>query len=178
MKDYLTHFCQTKRTGKEKDTMNMKKLFLMFISFLVLSLLGACNPFDNALEEANNKLQEENNALREELAAMQSQGNKITDTSTDKLESQEKENPTFEEVNLGDSVSLDFAEITFDSASWSDEIKPTDTSGVYSYMADREGESFFWVTGTLKNLSGEKYNVENIHAEIVFEYPPNNWCLT
>lgn len=73
------------------------------------------------------------------------------------------------EIKFGETLPLDFVEMSVLNSSWSDTIKPTDTSFVYSSMADQDNESYFWISGNLKNISGDKYNVENIVAEINFD---------
>ena len=140
----------------------MKKILVLMLACAVLLTLFACTS-DKELEE----LREENAHLKDQIEKLQAQVNKVSDSTSDEEES--PISPTFKEVNLGDNCSLDFAEITFDTAGWSDDIKPTDTSGVYSYYSDKDGESYFWICGTLKNVSGESYNVDNIHGTVTFE---------
>ena len=60
-------------------------------------------------------------------------------------------------------------EITIDEVNSSDTILPTDTSKGYSYKADVEKEKYFYISGTLKNLSGDSYDVEHIFAQMVFD---------
>jgi len=159
----------------------MKKPIAILLAGLFVAVTAACGGTENnsaalqRLEAENASLVQENSALKEQIAtleaqiaALEAQVNKITDTST-QLEEETPKEPRFTKVNLGDTVTLDFAELTFESAAWSDDIKPTDTSGVYSYMSDEEGESYFWLCGTLKNTSGEKFNVDNTYGEIVFD---------
>lgn len=85
----------------------------------------------------------------------------------------------FTRINIGDSITLDFVELTFDTASWSDTIMPTDTSGFYSYLSDIDGESYFWLRGTLKNTAGSAYTVSNMVAEITFDekYTYSAWLI-
>ena len=113
------------------------------------------------LTQANQELTEENDQLRQQL-------NTIGDQTAPAPEPDE--GPAgFTELFLGSQVTLDFVDMTVDSASWSDEIKPTDTSSVYSYKADQEGESYFWLCGTMKNTSGAAYSVEDIVSELMFD---------
>ena len=72
-------------------------------------------------------------------------------------------------VALGDTIALDFVEMTLEELYVSDTILPTDTDSSYSYIGDVENEQHFCITGTLKNLSGNSYNVEYIYAEMVFD---------
>ena len=74
-----------------------------------------------------------------------------------------------EEIKIGDTIALDFVEMTIDSTGVSDTILPVDTSRVYSYISDIENEQYFYVKGTIKNLSGESYDVEDLFAQFVFD---------
>ena len=83
--------------------------------------------------------------------------------------SEEAEELSYTEVSVGDIITQDFATMSLDKVSWSDEIKPSDISGVYSYYSDQEGESYFWLSGTIKNLSGDSFSIENMAAEFIFD---------
>ena len=72
-------------------------------------------------------------------------------------------------IKIGDTISLDFVEMSFDETGVADTILPVDTSGVYSYIGDKENEKYFYLTGTLKNTSGNAYSVDNIYAQIIFD---------
>lgn len=75
----------------------------------------------------------------------------------------------YDMINIGDKIELDFVEIEIEEYGTSDTITPTDTSRGYSYIADVEKEKYYYITGTLKNLSGNTYDVENILVEFVFD---------
>lgn len=122
--------------------------------------------YEATISELETKLAE----TEQKVVQLESQINTVSDSSSDEPEeAQDAGNSGFVKLNFGDSVELDFLEMTVDSASWSDELKPTDTSSVYSYMADVENETYFWLTGTMKNISGNSYDVEDIVAEIIFD---------
>lgn len=74
-----------------------------------------------------------------------------------------------ESVALGDTISLNFVEISLEEAGVSDTILPVDTSRGYSYISDNELEKYYYVTGVLKNLSGNAYSADDIFAEMVFD---------
>ena len=73
------------------------------------------------------------------------------------------------EVNIADTISLEFVEMTLESLNISDKILPEDTDSGYLYISDVENEQYFCIAGTLKNLSGASYDVENIYVEMVFD---------
>lgn len=140
----------------------MKKLITLLMVVLMVLALCACGDEDIA------ELKEENAKLKAKILELQIQLNKISDKTDSSKKPDEDATSGFKEVNLGGSETLDFAVMTFESAGWSDELNPTDTSGVYSYHADKEGESYFWLSGNLKNTWGNSYQVDNIYAEITF----------
>lgn len=72
-------------------------------------------------------------------------------------------------IKIGDTISLDFVEMSFDETGVADTILPVDTSGVYSYIGDKENEKYFYLTGTLKNTSGNAYSADNIYAQMIFD---------
>lgn len=71
-------------------------------------------------------------------------------------------------LRIGDSITLDFVEITLDTASWSDTIPPADTRGQQTYLPDTDGETYLWLCGTLKNSAERDYNADGIVAEFLF----------
>ena len=75
----------------------------------------------------------------------------------------------FIQVNFGDSIKTDFVEMTIERASIAQELKPTDTSGVYSYMSDKENETYFYITGSMKNIGGDSYSVEEMNIQMTFD---------
>lgn len=142
----------------------MKKNILLCLSIVItLGFAGCGDNSDTAELEAKVKqLEEENAQLREQV-------NTVGDSTNKNINTNQQSNSGFKKLNLGSKETLDFLEMTCDSASWTDEIKPTDVSSVYSYKPDNDGESYFWLSGTMKNISGSAYSVENIVAELVFD---------
>lgn len=141
------------------------KYFLPLLLSILLCL-SACNSSDHTAAQENNV------SSQQEIPSK----NKIKDQSAPLQAAQDT---GFSTINIGDSITLDFAALTFDAASWSDTIMPTDTSGFYSYMSDIDGESYFWLRGTLKNTAGSAYNVSNMVAKITFDekYTYNAWLI-
>lgn len=127
------------------------------------------NNANDALNIEITNLKNENETLRAEIETLKEKVNTINDDTKKPEEEPKDNNSGFQEVFLGDTLELEFATITIDSAAWSDTLKPTDTSGVYSYMPDQENESYFYLSGTLKNTSGGSYSVEEIEAEFIFD---------
>lgn len=76
---------------------------------------------------------------------------------------------TAKQISIGDTIILDFVEFSLEESGIADKILPEDTNGVYSYIGDNENEQHFYITGILKNASGNTYDVENIYAQFVFD---------
>lgn len=156
----------------------MKKIISLSIIACICLLMVACggtvsnDNLQKQLEESLAKVDELETQLsdaKSKIAELEAKVNTVGDsTSKQQMETEQKDGE-FVHLNLGDSVDLDFVQFTVENASWSDEIKPTDTSSVYSYMPDNENESYFWISGSMKNVSGESYSVEDMTAEIIFD---------
>lgn len=74
----------------------------------------------------------------------------------------EDENPEkkAEKIALSETVTIgDVMVLTFESAGWADEIKPSDTSDFYSYYEDKEGEKYFVIRGKVKNIAGDDLDI-------------------
>lgn len=68
-----------------------------------------------------------------------------------------------ENIHIGQTITIgDIMELTFESTEWNDEIKPSNTSGVYSYYEDKEGEKYFVIKGKVKNIAGEDLDLGNV----------------
>lgn len=144
----------------------MKKLICYVLMLIVLLNLAGCTMTmpekgnDGAVDSSTNTVDDENNTS----------GNKITEQEDESENSvQQEDSNQFEAKNLGDKIALDFVEMTLDKITSAEEMKPTDTNGVYSYMSDKEGEKYFYLFGTIKNIGAESYSVENIVAEVLID---------
>lgn len=64
------------------------------------------------------------------------------------------------QLGIGDTISEEFLEMTIDGAVVEQEIKPSNTSDSwYSYYSDQEDETYVVVYGTMKNLSGNDFEL-------------------
>lgn len=113
----------------------MKKL----ITILLIILLTGC---------ANQTTSQENNST-----------NKTPDTSNTNESTLAIDNPI--EINLKEKIEIsDLLTFQIDTAEWTDEIYPSNTSGTYSYLSDSPNEKFFVLRGTIKNISGKSIDVQ------------------
>mgnify|MGYP002579753408 CR=1 FL=1 len=156
----------------------MKRIIALMMAVIMCLSMAACggtnsdDGYESQLAESQAKVEELETKLAEaeaKIEELESQVNKVGDNTSQQQEDSVEKSDEFVKLNIGDTITLDFVEFTVDSTSWSDDIKPTDTSSVYSYMSDKEDESYFWICGTMKNISGNAYSVENMVSEIVFD---------
>lgn len=151
------------RVHEEKNTL------LIGEEVTPLDLVDIVDNYDGELAEENIKVKSDLDTTKEgvytiEYIAMDSSKNqavKEIEVTVVKDRAQK--------INIGDTITLDFVEMSVLNTDWSSTIKPKDTSSVYSYMSDQDGETYFWISGNIKNTSGEKYDIENIEAEIIFD---------
>ena len=89
------------------------------------------------------------------------------------VEQKEKNKETkihdFKNVSFGEKIELDFAEITIDGFYAGEEILPQKIDEMYSLIEDKEGEKYFWLEGSVKNLSGEKLSIWKTVIEFTFD---------
>lgn len=125
----------------------MKKL-LIVLSMLMLgmSTVGCSNKADN-----------------KESVSKSDTVDSVKEESKDKKGSKDSKATT---IKLGeDVVAKDVVEFKLDEAVWMEEILPSNTSSVYSYHEDVEGEVYFVIKGTVKNISGE--TIETKHGSLM-----------
>lgn len=135
----------------------MKKILLVLVTFVLILNLGACKLNNNTIDTSG----------------------EVSDTSENKMDSENENNISAEPeeteqkskaINFGEQISLDFVEITIDGASSGEEIKPDNPDRVYRYSSDQEGEKYVYLYGTIKNISGNKYEfADNMYAKMTFD---------
>lgn len=128
----------------------MKKL-LIVLSMLMLgmSTVGCSNKADNNAESSSVSQSDTVDSVKEDTK--NKKGSKETKATT---------------IKLGeDIVAKDIVEFRLDEALWMEEILPSDTSGIYSYHEDVEGDVYFVIQGTVKNISGE--TIETDHGSLM-----------
>lgn len=87
--------------------------------------------------------------------------NKIENKIDKKEEAQPKE---AEKLYIGQTVTIgDVMELTLENSEWTDEIKPSNTSGSYCYYEDKEGEKYFVIKGKVKNIAGEDLDLTYVN---------------
>ena len=142
----------------------MKKIVSVFLAVIVLCSLCACgNSVNNTSEEELKAqiadLKKENEELKQQIQTLQNATNTISDNAGTEVPDENKDETIT--VSLGNSFDVgEIMTITLNSSEWCEEILPSNTSGVYSYYKDVEGEKYFIVHGEIKNLSGESIDIQ------------------
>ncbi len=75
---------------------------------------------------------------------------------------------SYREIQFGQKITTDFVEFTIETAGWSFDLVPSDTSGGYSYYKGTDGEMFYYLQGTIKNTHGQQYDLDNMEIEMTF----------
>lgn len=78
--------------------------------------------------------------------------------------------PTFGSSSIvtDKSIHLDFMDMELEDPVWLNEVFPSNTSRVYSYLKDIPGETYYVINGTVKNISGEGMDIGNMISKFVF----------
>jgi len=144
---------------------HLKRIGVLFASILIVSALGACGNSGQVNQISDSVGTEQANKVEDET------GNKTNQVSDGNNGEQEEEESKveFQTVNFGDTITTDFIEMSIVKASTSQELKPTDTSSVYSYFSDKDDETYFYITGDIKNIGGDSYSVEDMNIQLTFD---------
>ena len=149
-------------------------LIVLSIIVIILSLLLISS---NNSNNSNNRIEDNLQTSTTDTKVNDKSTNSETDNKIiDKVEvdtpdkdTTSSEEGVFKSVTLSDKISLDFVKMTFEKIAVSEAIYPTDTSGVYSYMSEKDGEQYFYLKGSIQNISGNAYSVENMVGKLVFD---------
>lgn len=136
----------------------MKKvLSAILVLTLLLSLCSCSNPFGGSSSQTPNANAAQNGAQTPDANAAQNQFLPSQTPSSDLNAGSAPAIPVSLNVpfNVGNVMT-----ITLASCEWCEEIRPSNTSGVYSYYKDKDGEKYFVIRGELKNLSGKNLDIE------------------
>ena len=162
----------------------MKKLDILALSAALCLILSACGNTggknivnqntDSISSSSSVSTSDINNSSSSSTAGTGSNSssdvvNKVGDANRPASSEADKPDTQFAKVNFGDTITTDFTEMTIDTAETAQELLPSDTSGVYSYIPDQDGETYFYLLGTIKNTAGDSYSVEDMNIVISFD---------
>lgn len=135
----------------------MKKICCLIVCLCMTFALCSCGTNTNVseLKEKIEVLEKENQELKSKIAELQ--GDMIddeTDTENKDKNSSEKTVQLKTPFSVGKVMN-----ITLISTEWCDKILPSNTSGAYSYMGDKENEKYFVIRGKIESLATENFDI-------------------
>lgn len=174
-----------------------KQLWVGVILGIALGMSGCGN--SKQLEADKESLLAENESLKAENESLSAAKNdlqtlvygtvanddsskNVSETTSSEPETTADDKQTDTQFAFDETISVpDIAEITFTSCEWQDQILPSNTSGVYSYYDDQEGETYLVFRGTVKNLATEAFDIDDAtDAEIIvngkYKFPVQIAC--
>ena len=125
----------------------MRKTLSAILAVLLAALLCACGS-----KPVENTSSPEPTATAEATATPEVTATPLP-TATPTAEPTPEPTPTIPQLQLGDTIDLDFLKMTIDNISIEDEIYPFDTSGAYLYISDVDGSQYVCLRGVITNLS-------------------------
>lgn len=146
---------------KENRKLNFKIVIPVIIGIVIILILVISNNMKSNIPIYN--------PVVEYSTIETNSANKVQELNNSDENTKAKDNIEFKSVNYGDTISNDFVSMTIEKSSISEELYPTNTSSVYSYIPNKDNEQYFYLTGNIKNISGDTYNVENIYATMTFD---------
>ena len=145
----------------------MKRLWVSFLSVLCLIMLCSCGSTTSGDGSATtiDSMEQEIIELKERIAELEEENNNLrlgggnvvsNNTSND---SNIDHTPINVALNSTFSVG-DVMDITINGAEWRDSILPSDTSGSYSYLDDKDNETYFVVRGTITSYASDSFDIQ------------------
>ena len=142
----------------------MKRIVTILLAATLILSLAACggNTTPSNSEPSSTPTQEENTEVTLTPPAQ--------DASNTTEEMQEQEEPKREavEIAIGDTISLDFVEITFEETGVAEDIQTSITTSIQTGTSTQitgpnpeTGKQFVYMAGTIKNLSTEALPVHD-----------------
>lgn len=143
----------------------MKKTLSAILAVLLAALLCACG--SKTVEKTSSP---EPTATAEVTATPSP-----TATPTAEPTPEPTPTPTTPQLQLGDTIDLDFLKMTIDNISIEDEIYPSDTSGAYMYIPDVDGSQYVCLRGVITNLSSSDLDSRYFMSKVIIndEYSYN-----
>lgn len=143
--------------------MKQKTLIIAVVAICVL-LMAGCSQKDPISDQDKQAISETETT---EVVLEETQSEAVIVNRIDS--STKNDSEYYDALSLGEAIILEFAELVFNNIQITDTIIPKDTSGVYMYYPDEEGSKFIDLSGSVKNISNEEIDVENITIQFVFD---------
>lgn len=132
-----------------KGEKNMKRILAILIISVFASVFYGCGNNTNLPEKDKEATVQDSNKKQENTKDSTETDNRNKDIAKEK------------NINLGETITIgDVMEFTPEELVWQDEIKPSNTKNVYSYLKDEPNNKFLILKGHLKNIAGETLQTE------------------
>ena len=148
----------------EKGVINMKRLAALLLSAALIWTLTACGGTGNVPAniggdgESESADVSDNSGNATESAILDNSGNGEADNTA-------ATTPVFQTVHLGDTISLDFVEITLKEVGFGEKLYMSDSH----YFSPLEGNYVFWLSCKLTNLMGDSFSLNKIAVKLTFD---------
>lgn len=150
-------------------------LLCVALSIGMISGCGGQQKAETKQQQDNSKSDDKIAELESKIAELESENESLQNVVTgNNMVSDNSTLPAGDIVPQQLTINTPFTcdgifEMNITSAEWVDEILPSNTSDWYSYFEDVDGESFFVLRGTIKNISGDVIDIEHCSiSEMVF----------
>lgn len=149
----------------------MKRLLSVLLFACLLFGLIACENQTNTIETTKESDKSSTDVSSDKSSSTNgiSKQPKADDKKNDNQDDRNSSTPV-EEFSFGDLLSVDFAELMIDGAAMADEVFPENPEKYFcNSLEDVDGETYIYLYGNIKNISGETYDIHNIYASILVE---------
>ena len=122
----------------------MKKLLILFLAAIMLLSLAACGGNDAPSSQGN----EDNSPVEPSDDA--------ANTPDEAEEADPSDAISATEIAIGDTITLDFVEMTFEETGIAADIRQSITTGIVTRTTGpdpAEGKQYLYIRGTIKNLA-------------------------
>ena len=136
------------------------------VGFTIQNNTGnACDIYSNETKLAS--VSSEGNAIKFDIVP----GNEnVAPPSANTAEQVPVEQIVEDVLNIGDTIETDYVMLTLDDCGTDMEIRSgTSQYGSYKYYSSENGDPYFYIYGTFKNIGGTPVDIRNIYVQFCFD---------
>jgi hypothetical protein len=132
-----------------KIMMIISALFILIYLIIGVIVVGNSNNYQDSV--TTNYVSTEDATTPKEDVTPASTKNEISKSNSNDDKANNSNSSSLKIINLNESITNGALDFTLTSSEWLEEINPPTIDGVYSYMADNEGETYFVIHGKCKS---------------------------